>query len=331
MISYQTYKLITESSFALGIKSKPSIGISGSRLQEMGFERDDNPDMLDGGMGDFPPEDSGEEMGTDDLNGGEGDMEGEMEGESQPCPACNHDGAKDEEACANDENCRACEACGGLGWLPSDDEGMGDEEMGSELDGGEEMGDDMDGMGGDDMSNADPSMAPKPMFSKKFMCKTGGCNQKKYMSPGCNQKKYMSPDESTNRAKQIGQEIYAKKAADPNDPAKDQRLKPGHSSNKYMKFTPPSRSASEFGGSKFMHKEESICDDDFFSSLTNQTKGPNRDKNKSGIAEDILIAMDGPTEDSSPGEVGFAPQGRLNQIGNGFSMDDFKEIPTLGQ
>jgi hypothetical protein len=263
MISYQTYKLITESSFALGIKSKPSIGISGSRLQEMGFERDDNPDMLDGGMGDFPPEDSGEEMGTDDLNGGEGDMEGDVQGESQPCPACNHDGAKDEEACANDENCRACEACGGLGWLPSDDEEMGDEEMGSELDGGEEMGDDMDGMGGDDMSNADPSMAPKqPMFSKKFMCKTGNCNSMQ---------------------------------------------------------------------KKFMHKEESICDDDFFSSLTNQTKGPNRDKNKSGIAEDILIAMDGTTEDPTPGTVGFAPQGRLNQIGNGFSMDDFKEIPTLGQ
>lgn len=261
MISYQTYKLITESSFALGIKSPSSIGIAGSRLQEMGFERDDNPDMLDGDMGDFPPEESGEEMGMGDPN--MDDMDGgDMEGESDPCPACNHDGSKDEEACANDENCRACEACGGTGWLPADDMGDDmDDEMGAELDGAEddiEMGGDAE----DDIEmGGDPSMKPQ-MFSRKYMCGQSGC--------GTNMKK--------------------------------------------------------------MRKENTSPDDDFFSSLRSQAKGNIGDKNTSGIAEEILIAMDGQKQvEPGPGEVGFAPQVRMNQIGNGFSMDDFKELPTLGQ
>ncbi len=280
MISYKTYKLITESTFTLGLKSRPSLGIVGSKFQEMGFEKDDNPEMMgDNEMGDYPPEEPSDEMGMDQL--GDDEMDGDesgMEGESQPCPACNHDGAKDEEECVNDPDCQACEACDGTGWLPPEggEEGM-DDEMGGDMDGEEGMGDEMGGdpmMGGDDMGGEEgmgsnqihqsPGESPmmgrskKPMFSRKFM-------NKKHMGSSCN----------------------------------------------------------------YMQREEAVSDD-FISSLTRQTKGDNNPHYKSGLAEEILIAMGEPTK--RPGEVGFAPQQAIGgELGGGFSMDDFKELPILGQ
>jgi hypothetical protein len=244
MISYQTYKLLNESSFTLGLGKKNGFGIIGSKLQEMGFSpigADDSIDSQDQ-MGDFPPPEG--EMGEEQPE--------ETEEENVPCPACNPDGE-------NEEGMEGCEACGGLGWLPSEEGQEGEEGMegGEEMNGGEEL------TGTDDMSdpNQDPSLSPnsQPMMGQaKFMSKCKPC-------------------------------------------------------------------------SSFMQKEEAVTDDGFFASLTNQLK-VNHGRKNSGLSEEMLIAMGlADNNEPEPGQIGFAPKGAIGELGGGFKMDDFKELPTLGQ
>lgn len=66
---------------------------------------------------------------------------------------------------------------------------------------------------------------------------------------------------------------------------------------------------------------------DFIKSLTNQAKGNYNKKNSSGFSEDFLITPQ--EKDPKPGEVGFAPQGSLNSVGSGYTMDDLKDIPVI--
>ena len=80
----------------------------------------------------------------------------------------------------------------------------------------------------------------------------------------------------------------------------------------------------------YMKKEDTIVDEDsaFMKSLLSQTRYEDQ-KNSSGLDEEMLIAMG--EKEPAPGDVGFAPQGKLGELGGGFKMDDFKELPVLGQ
>jgi len=78
-------------------------------------------------------------------------------------------------------------------------------------------------------------------------------------------------------------------------------------------------------------KKHCNCESDsFLDSLTKQTNGTQ----KSSLAEDALFtAIDSSATDSSdePGQIGFAPQGRIGSIGGGYTKDDFSDIPVLGE
>ena len=250
MISYKTFKLLNESTIALGLGQKHSVGLVGSKLAEMGFGQDvgaEDPTGMEG----FPPEDPSSDLGGDMGDEDMGDDMGDEQGE--PCPACNAEGE-------NEEGMEGCEVCGGLGWLPPEGEGEEDMEPSDELTGTDDAGD----------MDQDPSLddhGQKPMmFQKKFMKKSacGKC---------CN---------------------------------------------------------------SYMHKEEAEeTEDDFMNSLNNQMKNTFDKKNNSGLSEEILIAMgekEATSDEPAPGQVGYAPQGKLGgELGGGFKMDDFKEMPVLGQ
>jgi hypothetical protein len=90
------------------------------------------------------------------------------------------------------------------------------------------------------------------------------------------------------------------------------------------------------GQSKKQNKKMKKESNEFLKSLTDQGKGNVRQKWSSGLTEDALFALENPNSnwqsDSSdgteagPGEIGFAPQGRIGEIG-GSEMPD---LPTLG-
>jgi hypothetical protein len=58
----------------------------------------------------------------------------------------------------------------------------------------------------------------------------------------------------------------------------------------------------------------------------------NHGRKNSGLSEEMLIAMGlADNNEPEPGQIGFAPKGAIGELGGGFKMDDFKELPTLGQ
>ena len=74
--------------------------------------------------------------------------------------------------------------------------------------------------------------------------------------------------------------------------------------------------------------------DSFLNSLAKHTRISN--KNQNSLAEDALFASLDATENSTDptyevGQVGFAPQGRIGSIGNGYNKNDFSYIPVLGE
>jgi hypothetical protein len=84
------------------------------------------------------------------------------------------------------------------------------------------------------------------------------------------------------------------------------------------------------------HVDYQCSDSDFLKSLAGSAKGQ-RGKGSSGITEDALFALADPNAEYAkgeprPGDYGYAPAGRVGTIGGGnYSMDDFQELPTLGE
>ena len=83
---------------------------------------------------------------------------------------------------------------------------------------------------------------------------------------------------------------------------------------------------------KFMKKDgtkkHQKCEsDDFISSLISQMT------NKKTVSEDSLFTpVEEPFNDEAkPGDVGFAPQGKIGSIGGGYTKKDFADIPVLGE
>jgi len=324
MISYQTYKLINEASFNLGLSQKPALGIVGSNLAEMGLEKkapivdDELEDMGDMGdemgmdgeeeMGDFPPDEG--------LEGEMGDEMGDEMGEMEPCFVCNPEG----EDMGQDPS---CEACGGEGWIPAE----GGEEGEDPLMGDEEMGDEE--MPVDDMGDEE-----EMVFMKKPM------------------RKHMSPDELEDEENDSG---YYSGGYDDHDDTDDYEVMRDRDGNEVGMSNAYDRHSDQMdqmksmrhrragmrkhmskggccGGRKHMAKEH-VEEDNFMESLSEQLSGDFTNTYFSGLKEEILLAMQGEEESSEPkpGDVGFAPQGKIgDDVGSGHTMDDI-DLPTLGE
>lgn len=75
--------------------------------------------------------------------------------------------------------------------------------------------------------------------------------------------------------------------------------------------------------------------DDFLANLMQSALDGLPKKGKSGLSEDALFQVVSPEEMAAPdpqvGGVGFAPQGRVGEIGGGYTQDDISDIPVLGE
>ena len=187
MLSYKTYKLINENfggPISLGIAPNRSLGLTGSKLSEMGVHPDEIEDELDDEMGpevDVDGKMDGEEEMGDDM-GGEEMMGDEMDDENAPFPPDQMDDMASLAGLGGDEGDMDADAMG--------DEDMGDE-MGDELHGdmdADDVGDPLDG------DEDDALMKKKfPMESKKHMC--GDCSDDEEHQEEDDRMKYMVKDD----------------------------------------------------------------------------------------------------------------------------------------
>jgi hypothetical protein len=87
---------------------------------------------------------------------------------------------------------------------------------------------------------------------------------------------------------------------------------------------------------KTKKKDSTHCEvNSFLNSLTSQSSGKAHKSHNNGMSEDALLAaMDSNydrEDESRPGQVGYAPQGRVGSIGGGYEKSDFADIPILGE
>lgn len=92
---------------------------------------------------------------------------------------------------------------------------------------------------------------------------------------------------------------------------------------------------------KYMDKKGAApkqhCEADLTSQLVKNmsgTKKPRNQRFEDRLAEDMLLKSTDPDyvpEEPAPGSVGFAPQGRVGGIGGGYTQDDVRSIPVLGE
>lgn len=346
MMKYNEWKLITESlgGMTLGM-SRPNVigGVVGSHFNEDDKETD--ADVEDDG--EFDDDDSDDEGEDDSL---EGDLTGasEEEGVDKGFPPDDSEEMGEKEPVSDGEGEGDLEdAMAQLGDAPEGDDdlsaalgspntnkatdgsGEGDMDFLNDIDpallGGEDgsdvapaMGDDAAAdVGGDDASGSE---VPCPD------CNPDGANdQGQDGCPGCDGSGFTGGDDLAG-----------------DDLAGDVQIDPDHHKDTKDLMA---MMASYMG--KYMHKEGAVDAEpaqlkqesakparrseakDFFASLASQTGSANM-KFKSGLSEDVLFPSNG-DEDSRPGQVGYAPQGRIGGIGGGYTKADFADIPTLGE
>jgi hypothetical protein len=176
--------------------------------------------------------------------------------------------------------------------LETDD--MGDEDMGDEDMGDEDMGDEDMGdedMGDDDMGDDD--MGDEDMGDEDM---------------GVHDRHKDTMDLMKMMASYCGKYMKAESVYDENH----------HKMGKKAKCD--------------VKKEKKHCNcesDEFLNSLSKQTQR----NGKKPLSEDSLFAkVETETEeDAVPGDIGFAPQGRIGSIGGGYTKADFADIPVLGE
>jgi len=279
---------------------------------EMGGEGDMDGDEM-GGEGDMDGDEFGDEMGLDDTAA------------DLPCPDCNPEGEMEEGE-------PECETCGGEGYVTDDQMEM-PEEPGS-IDAGMADG----GMGEEGMGG--PAGEMMDLMSK--------------MNSYC--AKYMPAMMQAQMSAQMGSQMasHSKKFMDKDADEADDGDKKESGFEKFRKAKGKSKGKDK-GENPFASKgkdkgegkkccEKPDCEDpdcckedvDFMNSLTDGARGTIHQKwSSTGLKEDALLAPVVPPQEEAPqdqaGDVGFAPQGRVGGIGNGYSMSDFSEIPTLGE
>jgi hypothetical protein len=253
-------------------------------------------------MGGLEGGEMGDELG-DEMGGLEGEMGDEM-GPEEPCPSCNPDGEMEE----GDPD---CEECGGEGFLPPEG---GEEMIDAELEGdpmmGDEMGAEAEGPAGEMMD----LMARMSSYCAKYMPAMMKAQMSAQMAPQMrsHSRKYLpkiAPDNS--QAAKGGHQPTSGEVRRPNHPIKVKAR-------------------------SFMSKDAKCCKEgnDFLNSLAAAAKGDVHQKwSATGLQrEDALLPPHAEEpEEPKAGDVGFAPQGRVGSIGGGYTMDDFQDLPTLGE
>jgi hypothetical protein len=302
-------------------------GMGGDDLGGMGG------DDLGGGMDDMMGGDDMGGAGLDDLGGMAGDdlggglddlggMGGDDMGGGDPCPDCNPEG--------DGEGDPECHTCHGHGFL--DDMDGGDDMGGGEIDGGE-LGQDIDKMNlMSKMTNyqkkymgANPPMGQAPQMGQQAP-QMGG--QPQAQQPQMNAQQMTQMQQQQRMQTQQGQPMMQKKfmAAKPQqDRPVLQTRKPDNGED--MRKRAYCGTCENTVGT---YKE---TQEDFFANLVKNAKGETRQKFHSGIYEDALLQAVDPNYQAEPqaGQAGFAPQGRVGSIGGGYTQDDIKDLPVLGE
>ncbi len=298
----------------------------------------------------------GDEMGDMDMGGELGDEMGELGDEMGmmiPCPECNPEGEME-------EGDPACEVCGGEGEIADEEGGDLDVDMAGDMEG--EMGMDMEqdpegealavsdlmhrmqdymsrymapkmaahmdaGDGGAEYMAADNNQAAKyskrPMAGRSTPSTPPHAKAKSFMSKDAHEKnmkhmnkmdkmKYM--DKEHQHSKKMKKMSYMKKMK--------------HMDRDHMKHMKHMTHETFVGSDRETH-------DEFLANLTQTATSGLPQKGKSGLAEDALFQVVGPNDafqaEPEAGGVGFAPQGRVGEIGGGYTQDDISDIPVLGE
>ena len=269
---------------------------------------DDNMDFLK----DINPELAG--FGQDDG----ANMHGE------PCPDCNPNGDEDH----GDPDCMSCNGEGFLDDMGGDD--MGGDDMGKKPHDSKEMNAYMDKMlsymkkymkkESAQLSEFAPAMQPNnPAMTNPAMANNGMTQNQN----GINQQRVSGQNIQQMPVNNMQQQQLLQQQ-------QQQPMK------RMVKFMSKGGERSFMAAEKFkknMKNCESSCETtDFLNSLCDSAKG-NKSKNFTGISEDSLLKAIDPNYESEPkaGEFGFSPQGRVGGIGGGYTKDDFKDIPVLGE
>lgn len=310
MISYKEWKLLQESvnpGFTLGLGAKPTIGgVIGSKLQEVGFNPDEDEEDVDDEELEDDFED--EEAEEDEDDGLEGDLFGASEDEGPeksfpPDDSEEMDGlpTPDEEMLGGDE----------LG----DDLGAEGDDLGAAIGGPPapvEDEPDMDSLLGDidpELAGLDGDFDPSEFGEPCPDCNADGNGDGDPECPTCAGSGFLT------------------------DPVGEEE---GEGDLDFMQDLPALPGPEESGPetcNKFMSKSAPLVGtrgetgDDFLANLTNNATVQR--KFKSGLAEDYLIHSE--PQEPQPGQVGFAPQSRVGAIGGGYTQDDIKDIPVLGE
>ena len=313
---------------------------------------DNIPDDL---MGDQP-------MGGDDAMSQ--DAGGEM-----PCPDCNHEGEHDigEDGCptCDGEGFVADDGLGGddMGGLEDlgldggaedinglDDLG-GDElgdDMGDDL-GGDELGDDMgDDLGPKDHQKDDMDQLMKHMqsYMSRYMQKEQAqvsefAQAPQQMQQGMmgqpNQMQQQQPNQMQQRPmQQMQQQQPNQMQQNPQQQQMKKRMVKFMSKRGERSFMASDTPRQYMKKDSAKTKKDMCCkeDNDFLNSLAKNMARPQG--GVSGFSEDALFNLAGPNDtyaqnDPQAGQTGFAPQGRVGSIGGGYTMDDMKDLPVLGE
>lgn len=327
MISYKTYKMINESFFNMGLSQTPTLGIVGSNLQEMGLDKKalmKKPPVMDDELEDEEMIDDeemmGDELGDEEMMGDE--LGDEMMGDEFGDEEMMGDEFGDEMM--GDE----------MGEFPPD-EGLEDEEMVDDpLMNGEDDGEEMiDDMGDEDLEDEEMVFMKKPMRKHMQHDDLEDEDNPDYYTSGYSDHEddAMSDLHSDLKSVDGGQHITQLNPNSKEDAAAMDRAE------RLAKFQKGRRRAGMrkhmgkcCGGKKHMAKENTEYDE-FAQSLCEQLSGDQTNTYFSGLKEEILLAMQEPEEKSEPqpGEVGFAPQSKIGDVGGGYTMDDI-DLPTLG-
>ncbi len=360
MMKYNEWKLITESltgGMTLGL-SRPNVigGPIGSQFNEDDFDTDDEEEE------DFGDEEEEEDADDDTLDGdlmGSSDDEGvdksfppddseEMDG----LPAPDEEMSGDSSDSLEQDDDFGSSLSNALG-SPSKDTatdgtGEGDMDFLNDIDpnllGGEDGGDPMADVG----DSAEAGM-PCPDCNPDGDQEVGeeGC-------PSCDGTGFTDAEEggesdmASDMAGLLGDDLGddsdmpvddlsgdVDPAMDQSSDAHDLISRMASYMGKYMKkesaqYEEPVAKTNVKAAKKFTKNNEGS---DFLNSLCRQTEHDANKKFGNGMSEDALFSATDPTYDreEQPGQVGYAPLGRVGSIGGGYTKSDFADIPVLGE
>lgn len=272
----------------------PDVTAGGGEGGSIGPSADQGGDDMATLLGDIDPELAGFDGAGLDGAGIE-DMANQ-----EPCPECNPEGAEEQ---GNPD----CQLCGGLGFMGGE-EGMGD--MGGEM-----------GMGGEEGVPMDGGEGPENMhYMSPVASGLGGAAVGGLMGGPAGA---LAGGAAGVAGNLLGKGINKVMGGGPSNM---RRHMPSFQKKFMSKCSAPM---------KHMSKGCNCENDDFLATLTRQARGNVGKKFSGGIAEDALLAVNDPNghfqSEPKAGDVGFAPQGRIGSMGGGYTQDDVKSIPVLGE